>query len=217
MKFFVDSAKISEISRAVSLGLCDGVTTNPSLMAKEPGDPKKILKIISRIVKGPVNAEALSQDVSGIFKEARELRKLGRNIHIKIPVTAEGLQVVAMLSRRKIPTTVTLIFTLPQALAAAKAGANWVCPFVGRLEDENGNGVGLVKEIASTYKYYHLKTRVLAASIRSVEHILECARAGADGVTAPLKIIEEMLRHPLTEAGIERFLRDARSSIASLS
>jgi len=210
MKIFIDSANLEEIKEAASLGIIDGVTTNPTLLAREGKDPHKVLKEIAQIIPGPVNAEVLSLDVEGILAEAEELVKIAPNIVIKIPVNQEGLKAVKTLSEKKIKTTVTLIFSANQALLAAKAGATYICPFIGRLDDISQDGMKLVEEIAVIFDNYDLPTQILVASVRHPLHVIQSALIGADAVTIPLKVIKQLLNHPLTEAGIKTFLEDAK-------
>lgn len=208
MKFFIDTANIGQIKEANSMGVLDGVTTNPSLLAKEGGDPVEIYKQICSIVDGPVSAEVLSLDTDGMLKEARELVKIHDNIVVKIPMIKEGMKAVKILSSEGIKTNVTLVFSSPQALFAARAGATYVSPFVGRLDDIATNGMALVGEIVQIFANYAFETEVLVASIRSPMHLVEAAMMGADIATIPFKVIEQMLKHPLTDKGIDTFLSD---------
>lgn len=208
MKFFIDTANIGQIKEANSMGVLDGVTTNPSLLAKEGGDPVEIYKQICSIVDGPVSAEVLSLDTDGMLKEARELVKIHDNIVVKIPMIKEGMKAVKILSSEGIKTNVTLVFSSPQALFAARAGATFVSPFVGRLDDIATNGMALVGEIVQIFANYAFETEVLVASIRSPMHLVEAAMMGADIATIPFKVIEQMLKHPLTDKGIDTFLSD---------
>jgi transaldolase len=210
MKIFIDSANLDEIREAASLGIIDGVTTNPTLLAREGKDSSKVLKEIAGIISGPVNAEVLSLDAKGIMSEAEELVKLGSNIVIKIPINQEGLKAVKALSEKNIKTTVTLIFSPTQALLAAKAGATYICPFIGRLDDISQDGMKLVEEITVIFRNYNLPTEILVASVRHPIHVVQSALIGADAVTIPLKVIKQLLNHPLTEAGIKTFLEDAK-------
>ncbi len=210
MKIFVDSANIEEIKSFKSLGLVDGVTTNPTLIAKEKGDFKEIIRNICKEVEGPVNAEVVSLDCDGIVKEAKEIIPWGDNIVIKIPMTKEGLKAVNILSKEGIKTNVTLIFTAAQALLAAKAGATYVCPFVGRLDDLSQVGMETVGLIADVFSIYdEIRTEIIVASIRSPLHVIDAALVGAHIVTIPAKVIEQMFKHPLTDKGVEKFLKDA--------
>ncbi|KAA3615707.1 MAG: fructose-6-phosphate aldolase [Calditrichaeota bacterium] len=208
MKFFIDTANIDQIKEANSIGVLDGVTTNPSLLAKEGGDPIEIYKQICAIVDGPVSAEVLSLDTDGMLKEARELVKIHKNIVVKIPMTKEGMKAVKVCSSEGIKTNVTLVFSSPQALFAARAGATYVSPFVGRLDDISSNGMDLIGEIVQIFSNYAFETEVLVASVRHPMHLVEAAMMGADVATIPFNVIEQMLKHPLTDKGIETFLAD---------
>jgi transaldolase len=208
MKFFIDTANIEQIKEANSIGVLDGVTTNPSLLAKEGGDPTEIYKQICAIVDGPVSAEVLSLDTDGMLKEARELVKIHKNIVVKIPMTKDGMKAVKVLSSEGIKTNVTLVFSSPQALFAARAGATYVSPFVGRLDDISSNGMDLIGEIVQIFGNYAFETEVLVASVRHPMHLVEAAMMGADVATIPFKVIEQMLKHPLTDKGIDTFLAD---------
>jgi len=211
MKFFVDTADVKEIKAAKALGLADGVTTNPTLIKKSGRDFRETITEIAELIDGPVNAEVVSTDVEGIVREGKELASWASNIVIKIPVTKEGLEAVKVLESEGIHTTVTLIFSPTQALLAAKAGASYICPFVGRLDDISVNGMGVVEEIAEIYyNYPDIKTEIIVASIRTPNHVLESALIGVDGVTVPFKVIEKLIHHPLTDIGIKRFLDDWR-------
>lgn len=208
MKFFIDTANVAEIKEAASFGMADGVTTNPTLISKEKGDPIEILKAICEIVDGPISAEVVSLDASGIVKEGRELAKIHKNIYVKIPITKEGLIAVRQLAAEGISTNVTLVFNMPQALMAAKAGANLVSFFVGRLDDISAVGMEGVRETLSVFDLYNIDTQVVVASIRNPLHVVESALAGAHVATIPYKVLEQLIRHPLTDIGIERFLED---------
>lgn len=208
MKFFVDSANLEEIREAASLGLCDGVTTNPTLLAKEGGDPFAVLRGICKAVGGPVNAEVVGEDAATIAREGRKLREIAPNICVKIPMTREGLKAVRVLAEEEIDTTVTLVFSGAQALLAAKAGATYVCPFIGRLDDIGQPGMDVIREIVAMYESHPIATEVLAASIRTPIHVVDAALAGAHIATVPFGVIEKMLRHPLTDKGVEQFLAD---------
>ncbi len=210
MQLFIDTANIEEIKRAKEWGLLDGVTTNPSLIAKENRDPIKLLEEICSIVKGPVSAEVISMDSQGMLKEARELKKIGENIVIKIPLTEEGLKAVKILESEGINTNVTLCFSPIQALLAAKAGATYISPFVGRLDDISQYGMELVEQIVEIYDNYGFETQVIVASIRNPIHVLEAALIGADIATIPFQVLRQLIKHPLTDIGIERFLADWR-------
>lgn len=208
MKFFIDSANLEEIKKAWELGVIDGVTTNPSLLAKEGNEPIGQLKKICEIVDGPVSAEAISLKYEDMVKEAHELSKIHKNIVIKIPMTEEGLRAVKTLSKEGIKTNVTLIFSPTQALLAAKAGATYVSPFVGRLDDISHFGVDLIRDIQIIFENYDFHTEVIVASIRNPLHVLEAARIGADIATIPYSVIKQLTQHPLTTIGIEKFLKD---------
>ncbi len=208
MKFFIDTANVEEVRRAAVLGVADGVTTNPTLLAKESGKPQEIYKEICNVVDGPVCAEAVSLESGDIVKEGRELAAIDKKIVIKIPATREGIVAVKILEAESIRTNVTLIFSPMQALLAARAGASFVCPFVGRLDDAGHEGMQLIAEILQIYQNYDLKTEIIVASIRSVLHVKECAMLGAHIATIPLGVIEKLVKHPLTDRGVESFLKD---------
>jgi len=208
MKFFIDTANIEEITKANELGLLDGVTTNPTLVSKEGRDFKELIKEICDIVDGPVNAEVVSTDAQGMIDEARELVKLADNIVVKIPLIKEGLKAVKTLSGEEIKTNVTLCFSSVQALMAAKAGAAYISPFVGRLDDISHRGMDLVEQIITIYDNYGFETEVIVASIRNPLHVLEAALMGADISTIPYKVMEQLIKHPLTDIGLENFLAD---------
>ena len=211
MKFFIDTANIDEIREVNSWGIIDGVTTNPSLIAKEGRNFEEVVEEITNIVDGPVSAEVISLDAKGMLKEARELAKINKNIVIKIPMCKEGLKATKMLAEEGIKTNVTLIFTASQALMAAKAGASYVSPFLGRLDDISTEGMRLIEEIATIFDNYLIDTEIIAASIRHPMHVVDCALVGADIATIPYKVFNQMLNHPLTDSGIERFLKDWES------
>jgi transaldolase len=208
MKFFIDTANIEEIKKANELGLLDGVTTNPSLVSKEGREFKELIIEICGIVNGPVSAEVISNDAKGMIKEARELAKLADNIVVKIPLIKEGLKAVKILSGEGIKTNVTLCFSAVQALMAAKAGANYISPFVGRLDDIGHDGMEIVEHILGIYENYGYETEVIVASIRNPIHVLKAALMGADIATIPFNVMEQLIRHPLTDAGLEKFLAD---------
>ena len=208
MKFFIDTANIDEIREAASLGILDGVTTNPSLVSKEGKDFKKLLAEILSIVDGPVSAEVISTDYNGIIKEARDYAKLHKNIVVKVPLIKEGLKAVKTLSDEGIKTNVTLCFSPSQALLAAKAGATYISPFVGRLDDISISGMELISQIVQIYRNYDYKTQVLVASIRHPLHLVDAALIGADVCTMPFNVIEKLFNHPLTDLGLEKFLSD---------
>jgi transaldolase len=208
MKFFIDTASVSEIREAAALGLLDGVTTNPSLLSKEKGDPREILREITKIVDGPVSAEVTAVDHEGMVAQAQELRKLAENIVVKVPMTLEGLRALRTLSSQGVPTNCTLIFSATQALMAAKAGATYASPFVGRLDDISTDGMQLIEQICTIYRNYDYDTQVLVASVRHPIHVVQAALLGADVVTMPAKVIQQLAAHPLTDIGLERFLAD---------
>jgi transaldolase len=208
MKFFIDTANIQEIKKAWELGVIDGVTTNPSLISKEGKEPIALLKEICNIVNGPVSAEAVSLKADEMVREAESLAKIHENIVIKIPMTEDGLRAVKQLSGMGIKTNVTLVFSPSQALLAAKAGATYVSPFVGRLDDISHFGMGVVSEIIEIYENYMFNTEVIVASVRNPLHVVEAAKIGAHIATIPYSVIIQLLKHPLTDIGIERFLKD---------
>lgn len=208
MKFFIDTANIEEIKQASALGMVDGVTTNPSLVAKEGREFKGLIKEICDIVNGPVSAEVVSLDAEGMVKEAQDLARIADNIVVKIPLIEEGLKAVAVLAREGIKTNVTLCFSPVQALMAAKAGAAYISPFVGRLDDISHVGMDLVEQILTIYENYGFDAEVIVASIRNPIHVLDAALMGADIATIPFKVIQQLIRHPLTEIGLEKFLAD---------
>lgn len=211
MKFFIDSANLDEIKQASEMGVLDGVTTNPSLIAKENCDFKTRIKEITEIVDGPISAEVISTDLSGMLKEADELLKIHENIVIKLPLIEEGIKATKKLSSQGVKTNVTLCFSPMQALIAAKAGATYVSPFVGRLDDVQSEGMMLIEEIVQIFDNYMFSTEVLVASARTVNHVKQSALIGADVVTVPYKVIASLIKHPLTDAGLEKFLEDAKS------
>ncbi|MCW5199417.1 fructose-6-phosphate aldolase [Desulfobulbus sp. F1] len=208
MKFFIDTANIDEIKKGIELGMVDGVTTNPSLISKEQRPFADILTDICALVDGPISAEVISLDADGMVTEARELAKIHKNIVIKVPMTADGLKAVRRLAAEGIRTNVTLIFSPAQALLAAKAGAAYVSPFVGRLDDIAQDGMSLVSEIMTIFRNYSLRTEVIVASVRSPMHVIQSALIGADIATIPYKVIAQLARHPLTDIGMEQFLAD---------
>lgn len=209
MKFFLDTANIENLKQALDWGLCDGVTTNPSLIAKEGNkDYKKHLKKICKLVKAPVSAEVIAEKSDAMVEEARILAALDDNIVVKIPATFEGLKAVKTLTAAKIRTNVTLIFSPSQALLAAKAGATYVSPFVGRLDDISVSGMDLIRDILTIFSNYMLDTEVIVASVRHPQHVVESALLGADVVTLPLDVLKKLMSHPLTDSGIEKFLSD---------
>lgn len=208
MKFFIDTANIDEIRKAWELGVIDGVTTNPSLIAKEGKDPVKLLKAICGIVKGPVNGEVVGVTAADMIREAKDLARIHKNIVVKIPMLEEGLKAVKKLSSLGIRTNVTLIFSANQALLAAKAGASYVSPFVGRLDDISHQGMDIVADIMEIYENYLFETEVIVASVRNPLHVLEAARMGAHIATIPYGVIAQLAKHPLTDIGLAKFLKD---------
>lgn len=208
MKIFLDTANIEDIKKASSWGIIDGVTTNPSLIAKEKRDFKEVVKEICDIVDGPISAEVISEDSENMIKEARELSKIHRNIVVKIPMTVEGLKAVSVISKENIKTNVTLIFSANQALLAAKAGATYVSPFLGRLDDIGSDGMELIRTIVEIFGIYGIDTQVISASVRHPLHVTYAALAGSDIATIPMKVLEQMTKHPLTDKGIESFMKD---------
>jgi transaldolase len=208
VKFFLDTAHVPHIREASKLGLVDGITTNPSLLAKEQGDPREIVREIAKIVPGPISAEVVSLEAEGMVREGLEWAKVASNIVVKIPMTTEGLKAIRQLSENDIPTNCTLVFTTIQALMAAKAGAAMVSPFVGRLDDIQVPGMELIEQIIQIFDNYDLDTEVIVASIRHPIHVVQAALIGAHIATVPYAVLESLARHPLTDQGIERFLAD---------
>jgi transaldolase len=208
MKIFVDTGNVKEIETLVPLGIIDGVTTNPSLMAKEGGDPRKILKQICDLVQGPVSGEVVATDYEGMVREGRDLGAISEHIVVKVPFTQAGVRACKTLSSEGLRVNVTLCFSPTQALIAAKVGATFISPFVGRLDDIATSGMRLIEEIVEIYDNYDYTTEVLVASVRGPQHIVEAARMGADVCTCPTKVIMQMFDHPLTDVGLERFLKD---------
>lgn len=212
MLLFIDSANVEEIRQAAALGVIAGVTTNPSLIAKEKKDYRETLKLISGIVDGPISAEVLSLDYEAMLQEAAELAAIHPNINIKVPISPDGLRTIAELTRRGIKTNCTLIFSAGQALLAARAGSTFVSPFVGRLDDISNDGLTVLRDIVAIYGQYAIDTQVISASIRHPMHVVDSALVGADIATVPYKIIEQLIKHPLTERGIEKFLEDYKAA-----
>ena len=208
MQFFIDSADVGEIQKALAMGLCDGVTTNPSLVAKTGRKFSEVLKEITALVPGPVSAEVTAVDHAGMMKEARALAKVADNVVVKVPLIVEGLRAVRSLAAEGIRTNVTLCFSPVQALLAAKAGATYVSPFVGRLDDVSEDGMAMVSQIVDIYRNYDFATKVLVASVRNPIHVLEAARLGADVATIPFAVIGQLANHPLTDIGLKKFLAD---------
>lgn len=211
MKFFIDTANVDEIKEIASWGIIDGVTTNPSLIAKEGRDFQEVIAEITEIVNGPVSAEVVSEDAEGMLEEAKELVKIHDNIVIKLPMTKEGLKACSELSKNGVHTNVTLVFSANQALMAAKAGATYVSPFLGRLDDISTDGIALIEEIVTIFDNYDFDTEIIAASIRHPLHVKDIALTGADIATIPYKVFEQMVKHPLTDSDIEKFLKDWES------
>ncbi len=208
MKFFIDTADIEQIRTANSWGILDGVTTNPTLISKTGRPFKEVVREILEEVDGPVSLETVSLDAEGMVREGRQLAELGENVVVKIPMTPEGMKAVQVLESEGIPTNVTLVFSPMQALIAAKAGASYVSPFVGRLDDVSGEGMKLIKEIKEIYYNYEIDTEIIVASVRHPMHVVESALLGADICTMPFPVMERLFRHPLTDKGIELFLKD---------
>ena len=208
MKFFIDTADVGEIRKALDAGLCDGVTTNPSLVAKTGRKFSEVLKEITHLVPGPVSAEVTAVDYEGMMKEGRHYARVADNVVIKVPLIVEGLRAVRDLTADGIRTNVTLCFSPVQALLAAKAGATFISPFVGRLDDVSEDGMAMVAQIVEIYRNYDFSTKVLVASVRHPIHVLEAARIGADVATIPFNVIEQLARHPLTDIGLKKFLAD---------
>ena len=212
MRFFIDTANIEEIKKANELGVICGVTTNPSLIAREGRDLTEAITEITSIVDGPISAEVIALDSEGMVKQGMELAKIHRNIVVKIPMTEEGLKATKILAANGIKTNVTLIFSATQALLAARAGATYVSPFAGRLDDIGFNGLNLIEEIVTIFENNDINTEIIVASVRNPIHVLESAKLGADIATIPLKVIEAMVKHPLTDKGIESFMNDWNKS-----
>ena len=208
MKIFLDTANVEEIRATAELGLLDGVTTNPTLLSRESAPYRKVLEQICEIVPGPVSAEVVSEDHQGMVREGKELSTIAENIVVKCPLTPEGLKAIRKLKDDGIRCNVTLCFSVPQAIFAAKAGAYIVSPFVGRLDDIGSEGMALIRDIVQVYRNYQFETQVLVASIRNPLHVIEAARAAADIATMPAKVFQSLFKHPLTDIGIERFLKD---------
>jgi transaldolase len=214
MKLFIDSGNIKDIETLAALGIIDGVTTNPSLLAKEPGDYRQNLKKICEIVNGPVSGEVVATDFAGMIREGHDIAKIDDRMIVKVPLTRDGIRACKTMSGERIKVNVTLVFSAAQALLAAKAGATFVSPFVGRLDDIATNGMSLIKEIVEIFDNYSYKTEVLVASCRHPIHIVEAARMGADICTCPPSVIDSLFNHPLTNIGLEKFLKDWEKSQA---
>lgn len=208
MKIFLDTANLQSIKSYNDMGLLDGITTNPSLLAKEGGDPQKAMEEITRIIKGDVSLEVVATDYAGMMDEGHRLKKYGANVVIKVPMTADGLKACKSFSSEGIPVNVTLVFSPNQAILAAKAGAKYVSPFIGRLDDVGQDGMALIAEIKQIFQNYNFKTQILVASVRHPMHVVEAAKIGADVVTLPPDVLGKMLKHPLTDNGLKVFLAD---------
>lgn len=213
MKIFIDTANLNDIKKANDWGIIDGVTTNPSLVAKENRDYKELIQDIAGIVQGPISVEVISTDAENMIKEAQIISEWSQNIVVKIPMIPEGLKAVKKLDANGIKTNVTLVFSVNQALLAAKAGASYISPFVGRLDDIGYDGMIIVRDAKEIFEKYQFKTEIIAASIRHPLHVIEAAKAGAHAATIPFEVIEKMFKHPLTDIGLERFLKDFKSII----
>ena len=213
MKFFLDTADVAEIKKAVEAGMCDGVTTNPTLIMKSGREQKTVVQEIAKLVEGPVSVEGNGETYEEMMKEATEFAKWAPNVVVKIPMTKEGLRAVRALAKKDIKTNVTLVFSASQALLAAKAGATYVSPFVGRLDDVSDDGMGLVREIMMIYENYGFDTEVIVASVRHPRHVVEAALAGAHIATIPAEVFEKLWKHPLTDKGITQFREDYRKSL----
>lgn len=210
MKIFIDSGDLNEIRDAAAMGVVDGVTTNPSLVAKAGRPLSALIADICEIVDGPISAEVLSTDCEGIVREGRQLAKIHKNVVVKVPLIAEGIKAVRIFSQEGIKTNVTLCFSAPQGLLAAKAGATYISPFIGRIDDHGADGMELIEQLVTIFDNYDLETRVLAASIRHPVHLVQCAMIGAHCATLPHKVIMQLLEHPLTDIGLKKFLADAK-------
>lgn len=208
MRFFIDTANVEEIKKANRMGFIAGVTTNPSLVAKEGRDFNEVIQEITSIVDGPISGEVVSLEADGMIEEGRVIAKIHPNMVVKIPMTGEGLAAVKVLTEEGIKTNVTLVFSAAQALLAARAGATYVSPFLGRLDDIGDDGLVLIRDIAQIFEIHGILTEIISASVRHPIHVIECAKAGADIATVPYKVFEQMLKHPLTDSGIDKFLAD---------
>lgn len=215
MKIFIDSANLDEIRDAAAMGVIDGVTTNPSLIAPTKRSLRDVIQDICEIVDGPISAEVVATDTDGILREGRELAKIHPNVVVKVPLLAEGLKAVRIFSKEGIKTNVTLCFSPTQAMLTAKAGATYISPFIGRIDDVAGEGMDLIQQIVTIYRNYGFETQVLAASIRHPVHVVQAAMIGADVATIPHKVILQLLKHPLTDLGLEKFLADAKKTPAT--
>lgn len=208
MRFFIDTANVEEIKKANRIGFISGVTTNPSLVAKEGRDFNEVIQEITSIVDGPISGEVVSLEADEMIAEGRVIAKIHPNMVVKIPMTGEGLAAVKVLTEEGIKTNVTLVFSATQALLAARAGATYVSPFLGRLDDIGDDGLVLIRDIADIFEIHGIPTEIISASVRHPIHVIECAKAGADIATVPFKVFEQMLKHPLTDSGIDKFLAD---------
>jgi len=208
MKIFLDTANLESIRRFNDMGLLDGITTNPSLLAKEGGDPRSYMEEIAKIIKGDVSLEVVSTDYEGMLSEGRKLREYGQNVVVKVPMTRDGLRACKTLSSEGIPVNVTLVFSPNQAVLAAKSGARYVSPFIGRLDDIGHTGIDLIAEIREIFSNYDFKTEILVASVRHPQHVVDAGKIGAEVVTLPPAVLDKMLRHPLTDIGLKNFLAD---------
>lgn len=213
MKLFIDTANIDEIKEASTWGVICGVTTNPSLIAKEGRDFKQVVTEITEIVDGPISAEVIETNSEGMIEEAEELAKIHKNIVIKIPMTKEGLKAVKVLNEKLIKTNVTLVFSANQALMAARAGATYVSPFIGRLDDIGNDGIDVLMDIVEIFNIHNINTEIISASLRHPKHVLEAAKAGSDIATIPFDVLEKMMLHPMTDRGIEKFLKDWEKAV----
>jgi transaldolase len=216
MEFFIDTANIEEIKTALAWGILDGVTTNPTLVAKEGREHKSLIQEICALVPGPVSVETTVADAAGMIREGETFAAWAPNVVVKVPVTPEGIKAARALREKGIPVNVTLVFSLAQALIAAKAGATYVSPFVGRLDDNGSDGMALVRDICAAYAHYPFGTKVLAASLRHPVHVIQAALAGCQVATMPFRVMEQLFHHPLTEIGLEKFLADVRTLQAAL-
>ena len=216
MKIFTDTGSIKDIEALASLGILDGVTTNPSLMAKEKGEARKIIKEICRIVQGPVSAEVVATDTEGMLREGRDLASIDPHVVVKVPLTRDGIKACRILASEGTRVNVTLVFSATQALLAAKVGAAYVSPFIGRLDDVSTDGMALIEQIVEIFDNYEFSTEVLVASVRHPMHVVQAARLGADICTCPPAVIDSMFKHPLTDVGLEKFLKDHEKAQAAL-
>ncbi len=214
MRFFLDTANVEYIREANEMGVICGVTTNPSLIAKEGRDFNEVIKEITEIVDGPISGEVISEDAKGMIEEGRKIAAIHKNMIVKIPMTAEGLKATKVLANEGIKTNVTLIFSVNQALLAANAGATYVSPFLGRVDDISMNGIDLVRNIAEIFRVHNISTEIIAASVRNPLHVIEAARAGADIATVPYNLVQQMIKHPLTDQGLEKFKKDWQNAFS---